>query len=103
MNEAARSAFFGPVKTIGSDGDRANLLSAPLTREDINRELLIQVLQSTADISSDGEKARLLVIAAEHYPADDTVLSEYLRTAVTISSDGEKRTVLSALLKKAKT
>jgi hypothetical protein len=96
---ASAAAFFQAVDTIESNYEHSRVLKTLLKRAAPNRELLIQIANSTKSISSDYEKAGVLKAVAAVYLDDPALSGVFFQTVSTIDSDYEHRRVLSALLK----
>jgi hypothetical protein len=98
MNDgAARSAFFTAVNTIGSDGDRAEVLSGILRNPTATPETAAAAIEGAMGIGSDGDKASLLVLAAERHGSSPIVRSSLEKALRSVHSDGDYRRVVEAL------
>jgi hypothetical protein len=93
-----RTALGVALSRIDSDGDRRAVLTALAPAAD--RELLVVLARSAAEMSSDGDKGAFLRGAAAHYLSadDDALRSAYFATVSTIESDGDHRAVLTTAL-----
>lgn len=93
-DEELHNAFFGTLRTIGSDEEKRGTLEAALPYAK-QRGVLLAVLEVAKDIGSDDEKAGLLIdIARQGLAASGPVHDAFLRVTRTISSDSDYRRVV---------
>ena len=97
-DEALRTAFFGVVQTISSDGEKRSVLTDALSFAQ-RASVLQAVLDAARGISSDGEKAELLLaIARQHLLTNGQLRESFMKTTRSLSSDAEYRRVMEAIV-----
>ena len=94
-----RAAFFAAVNTIGSDGDRARVLSQALKQSKVTPETVVAAIDSAAAVGSDRDKSSVLLIAAERHASNPAVRSALVKALKSVQSDGDSRRVSAALLR----
>ena len=98
-SDVVQRAFFVAVSTIGSDGDRKNVLTSVLRTPNLPPSLLTGVAQAAKGIGSDGDKASVLTRVTEFQINDGAARSAFFAAVNSIGSDGDRAEVLSGVLK----
>jgi beta-lactamase regulating signal transducer with metallopeptidase domain len=93
-----RSYLFEAVESIGSDGDKRNVLSDIVKKDAGSADTLVGAARAAKHISSDGDKAEVLIEMAVPYRPTGGLDVEYFEAVRSISSDGDHARVLSTLL-----
>ena len=86
IDDRVAQALIEAAQTIGSDGDRAQVLGAVLHKDGLGKEAAIRLLRAVAAIQSDDQKARLLMELPESFLRDKTVAVAYTEAAHSIRS-----------------
>jgi hypothetical protein len=94
---AARAAFFAAVNTIGSDHDRADVLSNVLRKPWLVPETVVAAIDSATAMGSDEDKASVLLLAAERRASYSTVRAAPERALQSVHSDGDSLTWMAAV------
>jgi hypothetical protein len=78
-SSTARTAFFGAVSTVGTDGDRAAVLTTLLKKPKLAPETVVAAIDTAMTIGSDGDKNSVLVLAAERHGTNPAVRDALMR------------------------
>lgn len=92
-----RDCWFTAAGTIGSDGDKKNVLEHAVERDGASAETTNLASKVAAGIGSDGDKAAVLTAIAGVYGPE--IRHPYFRAVGSIGSDGDRSHVLIAVLK----
>ena len=99
---SCRDSYFGSVKKINSDYERARAMIAAVDHAPpqgpASDAFAVQALGVARDIASDHEKEHVLVTFAPRCTGDDA-RTAYLAAARTIASDAERARALTALIR----
>jgi hypothetical protein len=85
------------ARSIGSDGDKSNVLITSAARFLGNRDQRLResFFEVAESIGSDGDKSRVLISAAPYGHADEAVTEAAIRATLGMGSDGDKANVLT--------